>query len=484
MTATRDPRPALDRLRALAVAPPEPLGPARPVALLALACIALAALSLLGPATPTYDPWAWIIWGREVVQLDLDTTNGPSWKPLPIPFTALFSLAGDGPAPELWLLVARAGGLLAIAMAYRLAARLAGPVAGVIAGLALLVADEFVRNFARGNSEGLLVAFCLLALERHLDGRRRDAFLLGFLAALLRPEVWPLWGLYGLWMVAVEWRGRPPWRTIALVGGTGAFTLLVWFVPEYLGSGSLLRAAERALQPNPDSAAFAASPFVEVFRRSASILSVPVYAGALIAVVLAAWRRRENFAGVVATLAVLSTALMIAVALMTEGGFAGNLRYVALPAAMVCILAGAGWVGLYRLVRRRSTGAAAAGLAAVALAASAPFAVIDAGQFGHQMDRLAWEADLYGANLKAVIAKAGGERGVKACGAGGAVFTGAFQTQAVAWYLHLHESEVSIFPAPPGTMIAPHYTANARDPRFPLVTKTTRWMVGSSCANR
>ena len=476
MTATSDLRPALARLRARAVAPPEPAGRPRPVALLALACLGLAALSLLAPSTPTYDPWAWIIWGREVMHLDLVTTDGPSWKPLPIVFTAPFSLVGDGPAPELWVMVARAGGLLAVAMAFRLAARLAGPVAGAIAAVALTLADEFVRNFARGNSEGLLVAFCLLALERHLDGRRRDAFLLGFLAGLLRPEVWPLWALYGLWLVAVEWRGRPPWRAIALVGGAGLLTLVVWFVPEYLGSGSLLRAAERALQPNPDSAAFAASPFLEVFRRSASILSVPVYAGAAIAVLLAA-RRREDIAGVVATLAVLSTALMIAVALMTEGGFAGNLRYVALPAAMVCILAGAGWVGLYRLARRRSTGAAA-GVAAAAVAAAIPFAVVDAGQFGRQMDRLAWEADLYGANLQAMIAKAGGERALKACGP---VYTGAFQTQAVAWYLHLHGTDVSIFPAPPGTMIAPHYTANARDPRFPMVTKTSRWMVGSSC---
>jgi hypothetical protein len=478
VSAIRDRRPALvARLRALADAPPEPAGRARPVGLLALACVALAALSLLGPSTPTYDPWAWIIWGREVMHLDLVTEGGPSWKPLPILFTAPFSLAGDGPAPELWILVARAGGLLAIAMAYRLAARLAGPAAGVIAAVALALADEFVRNFARGNSEGLLVAFCLLALERHLDGRRRDAFLLGFLAGLLRPEVWPLWALYGLWYVVVEWRGRVPWRTLALVGGAGAITLVVWFVPEYLGSGSLLRAAERARQPNPDSAAFAASPFLEVFRRSAAVLSVPVYAGALIAVVLAARRRSEPSAGVVATLAVLSTALMIAVALMTEGGFAGNLRYVALPAAMVCILAGAGWVWLYRLARRRSAAAGAA-LAAAVIAVSAPFMVADGAQFGRQMDRLAWEADLYGANLKAMIAKAGGEEAIKACGP---VYTGAFQTQAVAWYLHLHETDVGIFPFPPGTMIAPHFTANARDPRFPMVTKTSRWMVGSTC---
>ena len=33
---------------------------------------------------------------------------------------------------------------------------------------------------------------------------------------------------------------------------------------------------------------------------------------------------------------------------MTQAGFAGNLRYVALPAALVCVLAGAGWVWLVK----------------------------------------------------------------------------------------------------------------------------------------
>src|SRR3712207_8860958 len=44
----------------------------------------------------------------------------------------------------------------AFAFTYRLAARLAGWPAGVIAAAGLVLADEFVRNFARGNSEGLL----------------------------------------------------------------------------------------------------------------------------------------------------------------------------------------------------------------------------------------------------------------------------------------------------------------------------------------
>ena len=45
-------------------------------------------------------------------------------------------------------------------------------------------------------------------------------------------------------------------------------------------------------------------------------------------------------------LAAMAAILMVAVALMTEAGFAGNLRYVALPAAFVCVLAGAGWVAV------------------------------------------------------------------------------------------------------------------------------------------
>ena len=101
----------------------------------------------------------------------------------------------------------------------------------------------------------------LWAVERHLDGRRTHAFLLGFAAALLRPEVWPFWGLYGLWLVYQAWDGAPPWREIVLVFGSGALALVLWFLPEYLGSGDWLRAASRARDPNPDSAAFAAFPF-------------------------------------------------------------------------------------------------------------------------------------------------------------------------------------------------------------------------------
>ena len=445
-----------------------------PMPLLLLACLALAAVALLLPSTPTYDPWAWIIWGREVTQWDLVTTDGPSWKPLPVLFTTPFALFGDDAAPALWLVIARAGGLLAFAMAYRLGARLAGPWAGAIAAVALFLSEEFIFNFARGNSEGMLVALVLWAVERHLGGHRTHAFLLGFAAALLRPEVWPFWGLYGLWLVYQAWGAHPPWREIALVFGAGALALVLWFVPEYLGSGDWLRAASRARDPNPDSAAFAASPFVEVFRRSEAILTVPVYLGALIAVALA-WRRRDR---VTLALAAMATILMVAVALMTEAGFAGNLRYVALPAALVCVLAGAGWVAVVRTAARRWGPAGATAVTALLLAAAAPSVVAAVDKLQYDWERVEYEANFYGPNLKAAIAKGGGEAGIKSCGK---VFTGAFQVPSVAWRLHMHIDELEVFAFGPGTALAMGSTPLSVDPRYPEYTKTVHWIVGSSC---
>jgi hypothetical protein len=65
------------------------------MAKLITACMALAGASLVLPSEPSYDPWAWLVWGREIAQLDLDTTGGPSWKPLPVAFTLLFAPLGE-----------------------------------------------------------------------------------------------------------------------------------------------------------------------------------------------------------------------------------------------------------------------------------------------------------------------------------------------------------------------------------------------------
>jgi hypothetical protein len=93
--------------------------------LVVAAALALAAVSLLLPYHPVYDPWAWLIWGRELMHGGLETAAGPSWKPLPVLIDAPLSLLG-GAAPSAWLLVARTGWICAPLLAGLLAARLAG----------------------------------------------------------------------------------------------------------------------------------------------------------------------------------------------------------------------------------------------------------------------------------------------------------------------------------------------------------------------
>src|SRR5581483_10928558 len=80
-------------------------------------------------AAPAYDPWAWIIWGREIAHFQLHTFGGPTWKPLPVLLTTLFAPFGAA-APVLWVLVARAGGLMAVGMAALLAVRAVSSSAG------------------------------------------------------------------------------------------------------------------------------------------------------------------------------------------------------------------------------------------------------------------------------------------------------------------------------------------------------------------
>ena len=466
----RLPRPTL---------PAEPTGRRRPWRLLVLGCFALAALSLIVIAQPTYDPWAWLIWGRDIVHFDLVTQSGPSWKPLPVMFTTPFALFGDDAAPSLWLVVARAGGLLALAMAFRLAARLSGTAAGIIAAVSLACAELFASFAVRGNSEGLLVGLALWAVERHLDRRYRDAFLLGVACALLRPETWPFVALYGLWLVAGHRDGPRTARTAALVGGAGVLVAVLWFVPEYIGSGNLFRAASRALEPVPDSPAQAEHPFLAVFTNSASALWVPAYVGGVLAVLLALAGQLERGArAVVLALAAASTTLMVTVAVLAEIGFTGNLRYVALPASLVCVLAGVGWAEAVRFVRRRAGARVGVAVAALLVVAAVPFALHTASGLGDQMDQMRAEGDV-ARQLPLAIERAGGERAVLRCGT---VKSGPFETQLVAWHLHLHQYQVGLLPNPPATLFALRGGALAEAPGFRTVAATKRWLVRTACA--
>src|SRR5947208_3883659 len=103
-------------------------GREHPFLVATVACIVVAALSAaVLPTVPSYDPWSWIVWGKEVTDphLSFVVSGGPSWKPLPFLFTTLWGPFDSAP-PTLWVITARVGGLLGLWAAWRLASRFAG----------------------------------------------------------------------------------------------------------------------------------------------------------------------------------------------------------------------------------------------------------------------------------------------------------------------------------------------------------------------
>jgi hypothetical protein len=403
------------------------------------ACVALAFLSLLLPSEPSYDPWAWIVWGRELLLLNLDTTGGPSWKPLPVLFTAAFapfSLIDEGIPAALWIVVARTGALLSIVLAFRVARRLAGGDrwagigAGTVAAVALAFAPQWLRYAAHGNEVPMAVALMLWGVERHLDGRRAHALVAVFLACLLRPEVFPFLAIYAAWL----WRAEPGLRR--LTAGLAVALPALWLVPDWLGSGDPLGAGRKASSEPHWSLSVRDQPWLAALERTDRISGLPLQLGTLVAAAFAL-RRCDRTVLVLAGIAVAWVALVVA---MTEAGFSGSARYFVPAVVIASILSGvaAAWTveavarAASRFHRPAAIGAACVAAAAlVALNGSWVDKRID--QFDRQLDQSGELAELQAA-LPRALDRAGGAERVVAFGPPSV--NRAFQTR-LSWETHL-----------------------------------------------
>ncbi len=235
-------------------------------------------------AAPGYDPWTWLLWGREVAGGSLSTVAGPAFKPLPVAVCALLAPLGSA-APVLWVVLVRAAAGTALVLAYHLARTLDPPRPGLtpsrvggglaVAGIAL--AGGFALEAARGGEAPLVIAGALGAIACWRAGRLRAALALGAACALLRVEAWPLEALAG----AVAWRRDPGAR--ALLAALALVVPAAWFVPEWLGSGDVLRSGARARIPNPGQPALADVPALASLRAAAGLLLVPLWLGAALA---------------------------------------------------------------------------------------------------------------------------------------------------------------------------------------------------------
>ena len=458
-----------------------------PVAVIA-GSLLLGVVSLLFPSAPTYDPFAWIIWGREITELDLNTVDGPSWKPLPVIVTTLSAPFGEA-SPYIWLVVARAGSVAGVVLAGLLAARLAGWAAGVLAAIALAVMPWWLRNGALGNSEGIMVALVLGTALCHLSGRRGWAFTLAIGAGLLRPEAWPFLGLYALWLL-YEDRSRLLW----LAGGLATLPIL-WLAPEYWGSGNAFRASDRAQNPRSDSPAFADNPALEVLEDAVDLAPAAAVATAVAAVAFAALvvvrrpvtsRLPDRTAAVtVLLIAGLAAAWFALVAVMTARGFSGNSRYLMVPAALLIVAGATGALWIVRAIVGRALPTAAATGAALVLAAL--FVLPDTGKLGRTFDEVAYQAALYH-DLGTLIDRAGGAARLRRCGH---AFTGPFLVPQVAWRMHLHAEDVDLRPRGERAVIfhvrnvAPGFIAPPYGRARPnLLGREGHWALTSDCEAR
>jgi hypothetical protein len=476
-------------------------------------CLVVGALSRLVPSTPSYDPWSWLLWSRQIVHGHLViTTGGTSWKPLPMIFTIPFALFGNA-APDLWLVVARAGALAAVVMVFRLAFRLTRQVpglfgeageegrvaamapallAGVIGAvsLALSASGGFVSSNALGYSEGLATALLLIAIERLIDGRPRQAFIVGFFVALDRPEIWLFWGPLGLWLLWKDPGAR------MLVVGSAVLVLVAWFLPVYLGCGSVSCSVSRAVHPRSNSLAFASDPFEAELTKAAwptMLLRIKVVAALLVAAVaVLSWRtwRRDGVAGlrtpvsrariIAALLGVGGLAWFVVIAIMTQAGFSGNNRYLVLGAALVdiCGAVGYGWAAweLAVLVSRRLGRVGDAGRAGVSavlrwggVALCALIFMIGPNWVGANLisiprthGSLVYQAHLRD-GMENLVARFGGAQRVLACGS---VMTEGFQVPMLSWILNVPTTRIE---APPATGEEP-----GPAPQLILQTRDTR----------
>jgi hypothetical protein len=435
-----------------------------PLLIASAACVALAGISAaVLPTVPSYDPWAWIVWGREVVDphLSFATGGGPSWKPLPVIFTTVYGLFG-GAAPTLWVITARAGGLLALVAAYRLAARLVGGPrwaavgAGSAAAAGVLLTQDWVYYMFRGTSEPMLVGASLWAVDRHLAGRRGSAFVLGVAASLIRPEWWPFIILYGVWL----WRREPRLRALLLLGWLAI--PFFWFVPPWIGSGQPFLAASHAKQYNGH---LGSDPFITVLRRGADLQVLPALILALVAVAVAWWGERRDT--LIVGLAACALAWWVLVVAMTLDGYPGLERFYLPAAGLTCVLAGVGLVrvaqfaGRARIAPAGGSGVVAGGVFAAFLAVSIPFTTSRISTARAQ-ESIASRAVTRLDQLSAAVAAVGGHRAAYPCHSSFVAVNHGVQT-ALAWKLHVTLGRVGTSMRHQGLLfVGPHDTIDGQ----------------------
>jgi hypothetical protein len=293
---------------------------------------------------PSYDAYGWLVWGYQTIHGTLDLGGAPSWKPMPFLFTVPFAVFGHYQL-WLWMFTATAVALAGPAFAGRIAYRLSGgpearnepeplhryaPIAAaVFAGAAVLGLEDYFHYILSSQSDPMLVTFVLAAIDMFMLGRYRWTLVLGVLAALGRPEVWPFLGLFMIW----AWFKLPSIRWM-LIAGAGVVVFMWFGIPTITNgrpniSGQLAKLSPRALHHNQLSG---------TLGRFTELEYLPVWIATLGTIAWAALRRRYT----ILLLAAGAAVWVIVEVAFAYHGWPALPRYMFEAAAIGGVIAGVG----------------------------------------------------------------------------------------------------------------------------------------------
>ena len=297
---------------------------------------------------PSFDSYGWLVWGHQTLSASLNTNAAPSWKPLPYVFTVPFALFGHY---EMWLwmitvvAITLGGSVAAGRIAYRLTlltppgedaerwradrrVHYAGIAAGVFAAVALVGIQDWWHYALSAQSDTMIAALCLGAVDCHLSGRPRWAFALGVLASLGRPEVWPFLALYSLW----AWRAIPSMRWVIAAGIV--ILLLLWFGIPAITSRSPFVSASNAFG---SGRRLKSNRVFGTIDRFLDLYPTPLEVAALLSVMWAALRREW----VTLALAGGAAAWVVVEIAFSLHGWPGLGRYMFGAGALMVVIAAA-----------------------------------------------------------------------------------------------------------------------------------------------
>jgi len=300
----------------------------------AVLCLGALVGYLSYPTYPTYDSFYALLWGRDILHLqlpDFHVYRGPTEHPLAIAFGAVCALFGEGGA-RLMIFGSIASFVAAVAGLYRLGRLCFGPVVGLLAAL-LLLSRFFVENLsAQGYLDITYIALIIWAIVLEVERPRRGTAVLVALglAGLLRPDAWVLTGVYWLWCLpGSDWRLRA--RRLAMASSAP----LIWAALDLIVTGNPVYSltATAGLAAELERTQGFSRVLSSLWSYSERIDKVPVLLGAAVGIPLAVWMAPRR-----AVVPLASTVLLYGVFLLEGAGGASVIDRYLLGGATVLLL--------------------------------------------------------------------------------------------------------------------------------------------------